>query len=78
MESLEVITKRKLPESKKENIYLLSEKGIHLALILMGIVMWSDQYVWAYHPDMSPYDGVSTEKMVIIENAQNQYLELIS
>ena len=38
LESLEVITKRKLPANKKENIYLLTEKGLSLAPMILEIV----------------------------------------
>ena len=56
LESLEVISKRKLPENKKENIYLLTEKGLDLAPLILEIVIWSDKYVRSYNPDMNPYD----------------------
>jgi DNA-binding HxlR family transcriptional regulator len=75
LESLEVITKRKLPKNKKENIYLLTEKGMSLAPMILEIVIWSDQYVRPYHSGMNPYDGGGAERNVIIENAQNQYRE---
>jgi len=73
LESLEVITKRKLPANKKENIYLLTEKGLSLAPMILEIVIWSDQYVRAHHSGMNPYDGEGLERNVIIENAQNKY-----
>ncbi len=56
LESLEVITKRKLPKNKKENVYLLTEKGIDLAPLILEIVIWSDKYVRTYNPDMNPYE----------------------
>ncbi len=72
LESLHVITKRKLPANKKENIYLLTEKGIDLAPLIMEIILWSDQYVRAYHSELNAYDG-DVNKSVVIANAQKEY-----
>jgi len=77
LESLEVITKRKLPGNKKENVYLLSEKGINLAPIIMEIVLWSDKYVRAYHPNMNPYDSDNSNKTSTIAHVQNEYREFV-
>lgn len=77
LESLGVITKRKLPENKKENIYLLSEKGIDLAPLILEVVLWSDKYVRAYNPNMNDYDDEGLSKVQIIENVQKEYREFI-
>jgi DNA-binding HxlR family transcriptional regulator len=71
--SLGMITKRKLPTNKKENIYLLTEKGIDLAPMIMEIVLWSDKHVRAYNPGMNANERDETDKMLIIENCQNDY-----
>jgi DNA-binding HxlR family transcriptional regulator len=73
LESLDVITKQKLPHNQKENIYLLTEKGIELAPIILEIVLWSDKYVRAYHPDMNPYDSEGASKASVIANVQQGY-----
>ena len=77
LESLEVISKRKLPENKKENVYLLSEKGIDLAPIIMEIALWSDKYVRAYNTNMNDYDRESTDKLLAIERVQNEYRDFV-
>ena len=43
LEENELFTKQKLPDNKKENIYLLTEKGIELAPIITEIILWSDK-----------------------------------
>ena len=73
LESLEVITKRKLPTNKKENIYLLSEKGIDLAPIIMELVIWSDKNVRAYNPGMYPFENKNSNKLSVIKSTQNSY-----
>jgi DNA-binding HxlR family transcriptional regulator len=72
LESLELISKRKLAVNKKENIYLLTEKGIDLAPLIMEIVQWSDKHVRAYHPFMNKYDK-KTNKIQMIEEVQKVY-----
>lgn len=72
LESLDVITKRKLPTNKKENVYLLTDKGIDLAPILMEITIWSDKHVRAYNLDMNTYAGASN-KLEFIATVQKEY-----
>lgn len=73
LESLDIISKRKLPENKKENVYLLSEKGIALAPLIMEIVVWSDKHVRPYHPEMNPHDSGNANKSLQTINVQNDY-----
>jgi DNA-binding HxlR family transcriptional regulator len=78
LESLEIITKRKLPENKKENIYLLTEKGIELAPLILEMVLWSDKYVRSYNPKMNSYENQNLNKSLVIESVQIEYRKLIS
>ena len=73
--SLGLITKRKLPENKKENIYLLTEKGIDLAPIITEIVLWSDKNVRVLNPEMNSISdvGFEGEKSEITKSAQMKY-----
>ena len=75
LESLELITKRKLPENKKENIYLLTEKGIDLAPIITEILVWSDKNVRKLHPEMKSIEevGFRGKKSKITKNLQMKY-----
>ncbi len=75
LESLDIITKRKLPENKKENIYLLTEKGIDLAPLILEIVIWSDKYVRTYNLDMNPYDKDDISRISAISTVQKEYRE---
>ena len=77
LESLEIITKRKLPTNKKENVYLLSEKGIALAPIIMEVVFWSTEYVRPYHPNMNDYEVNSATKTQEIQRFQNEYRDFV-
>lgn len=73
LESLGVVTKQKRPTNKKENIYLLSEKGLELAPIIMEIVIWSDRHVRAYNPGMNPLDAGYADKLAAIAYVQHGY-----
>jgi DNA-binding HxlR family transcriptional regulator len=77
LEALEVITKRKLPENKKENIYLLTEKGIDLAPLILEIVLWSDKYVRNYNTEMNVYENQNLDKSLVIESVQIAYRKLV-
>jgi len=77
LEALEVITKRKLPENKKENIYLLTEKGIDLAPLILEIVLWSDKYVRNYNTEMNSYENQNLDKSLVIESVQIAYRKLV-
>ncbi|MFT5311036.1 MAG: DNA-binding HxlR family transcriptional regulator [Bacteroidia bacterium] len=77
LESFEVITKRKLPENKKENIYLLTPKGIDLAPLILEIVLWSDQYVRPYNTPMNAFEGQHLDKPVVIAAVQEEYRTLV-
>ena len=74
LESLDVISKRKLSGNKKENIYLLTEKGIDLAPLIMELVEWSDKYVRKYNRKMNNYDK-DTDKQSLVEATQKTYRE---
>ena len=73
LESLSVITKRKLPTNKKENIYLLSEKGIDLAPLILEIVIWSDRYVRTYNNDMNPYEKDGSHKISTVQKKYRKF-----
>ncbi len=79
LESFELITKRKLPENLKENIYLLTEKGIALVPMLTEIILFADKNFRQFNPKMFSISdkGFDDDKLVIIENIQNGYRELV-
>jgi len=78
MESLEILTKRKLPGNKKENIYLLTEKGINLAPVIMEVVLWSDKYVREYHPEMNAFESVNLNKTQYFTSVQEEYRKFMN
>ena len=79
LECFDLITKTKLPTNKKENIYLLSDKGIDLAPLVLEIVLWSDKYVRKFNPKMFSISdkGFYAEKSILIGTIQEGYRELV-
>lgn len=63
LEFFDVIIKRKLFFNKKENIYLLIEKGMDLVLIFLEIVIWSDKYVWEYYKEMNVFENDNLDRI---------------
>ncbi len=77
LQKLDVISKRKLESNKKENIYLLTEKGIDLTPLIMEFVIWSDKHVRVYNREMNAFHEKKIDKKIIIQNVQNGYRKFI-
>lgn len=79
LEENELLTKRKLPANLKENIYLLTEKGIELAPVITEIILWSDKNMRAKNPAMFPIAaaGFDQDKTAVIEGVQKRYRQVV-
>ena len=79
LEENELLTKRKLPDNKKENIYLLTEKGIELAPVIIEIILWSDKNLRRHNADMFSISeaGFNQNKVKVTEGIQNNYRKMI-
>lgn len=52
LEELEIITKSKLPNNKKTNLYHLTERGLSIATIIVDLALWSDAHLRELNIDM--------------------------
>lgn len=69
LEGNKLVTKQKLPDNQKENIYLLTEKGIAIAPIITEIVLWSSANL-----DLgNEFSQMITDKTMFSETIQNGY-----
>jgi DNA-binding HxlR family transcriptional regulator len=59
LEEMGLITKTKLPDNKKTNLYCLTEKGIALTPVIVELAIWSDNYLRDLHPSI--VDGEDME-----------------
>jgi DNA-binding HxlR family transcriptional regulator len=75
-----LMTKRKLPGNRKENIYLLEEKGIALAPVLLELVLWGDANVKQQNPEMYSLDeaGFDRDKASVLEEVVSQYRQMVA
>jgi DNA-binding HxlR family transcriptional regulator len=76
--SLDLITKRKLPSNKKENIYLLTESGMDLAPIILELALWSHKHARGFNPNMNSNDSASADKAALIEHVKQEYRAFVN
>ena len=74
--SYKLIFKTKAPNNKKENIYLLTEKGIRLTPIIIEFSLWGDSNMREFN-QIDIIDGLKTDKSVIIKTIQDNYKSLL-
>lgn len=79
LEENELITKQKLPDNQKENIYLLTEKGIELAPIITELIFWSHKNLRDQNPTMFSMAeaGLHQDKSKVTEGIQHKYRQLV-
>ncbi len=79
LEENELITKQKLPDNQKENIYLLTEKGIELAPIITEVILWSDKNLRVQNAEMLSIAeaGFNQDKSKVTEGIQNNYRQIV-
>ena len=72
LESYKLIFKTKMPDNKKENIYLLTEKGIHLAPIIIEFSLWGNSNMREFN-EIGDIKGLNLDKTLIIQTVQDSY-----
>ena len=76
LEKLKFIEKKKIPQNKKTNIYVLTENGLSLTPIIVELAMWSDHNLRPIHEkmDLQPIlDAMNQNKMEVINRLQKEY-----
>ena len=76
LESYKLITKRKFPENKKENIYLLTDKGIDFVPIIIEFSLWGETNMREFN-EIDIIDGLKADKSMIIDTIQNNYNSML-
>lgn len=72
LEEMGIIIKTQRPDNKKTNHYLLTEKGLALASVLVELAIWSDKHLRDIHPAM-----VNGEKMELLRNDKTTFTSII-
>jgi|AntRauTorckE5430_2_1112549.scaffolds.fasta_scaffold04634_2 DNA-binding HxlR family transcriptional regulator len=82
LEEKGIITKNKLPNNKKFNIYRLTERGIDLVPIIIELSQWSNKHRIGLKIPLKPEivamaTQIDERKATIIENIQSQLREKV-
>ncbi|CAM4272874.1 winged helix-turn-helix transcriptional regulator [Zobellia nedashkovskayae] len=72
LESYKLIFKTKVPENKKENIYLLTQKGISLTPIIIEFSLWGNDHMREFNK-IDDIEGLDSDKSSIIRSVQDSY-----
>ncbi|WP_055446237.1 winged helix-turn-helix transcriptional regulator [Lacinutrix mariniflava] len=76
LESYKLISKTKIPENKKENIYLLTEKGIRLTPIIIEFSLWGDTNMREFN-EIDDIEGLNSDKSFVIQSVQDSYNSML-
>jgi len=76
LESYKLIFKMKVPDNKKENIYLLTEKGIRLTPIIIEFSLWGNFNMREFN-EIDDIEGLNSDKTLIIQTVQDNYNSML-
>jgi DNA-binding HxlR family transcriptional regulator len=76
LESYKLIFKTKVLENKKENIYLLTKKGIRLTPIIIEFSLWGNSNMREFNK-IDDIEGLNSDKSYIIQSVQDSYNSML-
>ena len=76
LESYKLIFKTKVPDNKKENIYLLTEKGISLTPIIIEFSLWGNFNMREFN-EIDDIEGLNLDKTLIMQTVQDSYNSML-
>ena len=76
LESYKLIFKTKAAENKKENIYLLTEKGIRLSPIIIEFSLWGNFNMRDFN-EIDVIEVLKSDKNLIIQTVQDSYQSML-
>ena len=76
LELYKLIFKTKVPDNKKENIYLLTEKGIRLTPIIIEFSLWGNYNMREFN-EIDDIEGLNLDKTLIIQKIQDSYNSML-
>ena len=72
LEEYKMITKEKLPDNKKTNIYLLTEKGLSLTPTIVELTLWSEGNIREFHPKL-----YSDDRIEMVTNNKDGFIKML-
>jgi len=76
LELYKLIFKTKVPDNKKENIYLLTEKGIRLTPIIIEFSLWGNSNMQEFN-EIDDIESLNIDKTLIIQSVQDSYNSML-
>lgn len=76
LENLQIVSKSKLTNNRKTNIYRLTEKGLALAPVLVELAFWSDKHLRNVHPGIAngePMKHLREDRAAFTKMLVNKY-----
>ncbi len=70
--SFNLIAKHKQVDNQKENIYLLTEKGLDLSAILIDIYLWGREHLYEYNA-INHIEGLDQDRSLVISIVKKNY-----
>ena len=70
--SFNLIAKHKQVDNQKENIYLLTKKGLDLSAILIDICLWGSEHLNEYNP-INHIEGLDQDRSLVISIVKKNY-----
>lgn len=81
LEQAGILTKNKLPNNKKTNLYLLTEKGLALTPVIVELANWSDNHLRDVHPTIQNGEGMKllrNDKAAFASMLEKNYREKLA
>ena len=72
LEEYKMISKEKLPDNKKTNIYLLTEKGLSLTPTIVELTLWSEGNIREFHPKL-----YSDDRIEMVTNNKDGFIKML-
>jgi DNA-binding HxlR family transcriptional regulator len=72
LEEVGIVIKTKRPNNKKTNLYLLTERGLALAPLLVELASWSDSHLRDLHPGI-----VNGDSMKLLRNDKTSFMNVL-
>lgn len=81
LEEVGIVSKNKLPNNKKTNLYLLTEKGLELTPIIVELASWSDKNLRELNPTIRDGEEMKllrNDKVAFTNYIENTYREQVA
>lgn len=78
LEEARLVTKHKLPNNKKTNIYRLTDKSLSLTPVIVELATWSDNHLRDVHPTINNNEGTALlrkDKVAFANMLERNYRE---